>query len=371
MTTSSSTLCVIYTGGTIGMQHSPKGLVPHSHLLSQIQSLPGMQTSEIPPFDFIEYEPLLDSTDMQPADWVRIAQDIAQKHTDYAGFVVLHGTDTMAYTASALSFFLENLRKPVVVTGSQLPLAHTRSDGARNLLDALWVAAHYPIPEVTLMFNGVLLRGNRSTKVSAESFSAFASPNCEPLLQLGIHVQSTLSQTRRESQQHPVDGVCRAAFWKDHDIRVFPFFPGVSISTLKSMIEAAPDAIILQSFGSGNAPDSLELRQLLQTARQQRIPIINVSHCPHGCVNMGDYAAGSGLLSAGVIGAADMTLEAVITKLHYVLSNKHVLSNKPALNTDVPPSASTFEEQEAHLKYVAQAMRHPLRGELTPPGRGY
>lgn len=355
MTTSLPRLCVVYTGGTIGMRPSPNGLIPDSQLLEQIQSLPGMSDGNLPPFDFVEYAPLLDSTDMQPADWLRIAEDIATKHDDYAGFVVLHGTDTMAYTASALSFFLENLGKPVVVTGSQLPLSHPRTDGARNLMDALWVAAHNAIPEVTLLFNGELFRGNRSTKVSAESFSAFASPNAQPLLKMGIHIRqisATIAPTH--------NGDCRVANFQSQDIRVFPFFPGASLNTLASMVNDAPDAIILQTFGAGNAPASDALNELLYCARSQQIPVLNISHCSEGCVSMGDYAAGSGLRTAGVMGAEDMTLEAVLAKLHYVLSNRESLS--PFISSD----SLGFQQDEAHLHFVASLMRISLRGELTP-----
>ncbi len=181
---------IAYTGGTIGMKKSDHGYVPVAGFMEkQLASMPEFHRPEMPLFTIHEYDPLMDSSDMTPADWQLIADDIAANYDKYDGFVILHGTDTMAYTASALSFMFENLGKPVIVTGSQIPLADLRSDGQANLLNALHVAANYPINEVTLFFNNRLMRGNRSRKSHADGFSAFSSPNLPPLLEAGINIE--------------------------------------------------------------------------------------------------------------------------------------------------------------------------------------
>jgi len=174
---------VAYTGGTIGMKPSTQGYVPvKGHLTNAIMATPDFHRSEMPEFTINEYQPLIDSSNMSPRDWQYIAEDIKANYEDYDGFVVLHGTDTMAYTASALSFMFENLSKPVIVTGSQIPLSQLRSDGQVNVLNSLYIAANYPINEVALYFNNKLFRGNRSIKAYADGFDAFDSPNMPPLL---------------------------------------------------------------------------------------------------------------------------------------------------------------------------------------------
>ena len=181
---------VAYTGGTIGMRPSSQGFIPAAGFLSQtLANMPEFHRSEMPDFTIHEYNNLIDSSDMSPSDWQKIANDIQQNYLQYDAFIILHGTDTMAYTASALSFMLEDLGKPVIVTGSQIPLAQLRSDGQINLLNALYIAANYPIAEVTLFFNNQLFRGNRSRKLDADGFNAFDSPNFPPLLKAGINIE--------------------------------------------------------------------------------------------------------------------------------------------------------------------------------------
>jgi L-asparaginase len=182
---------IAYTGGTIGMQRSSQGYIPQAGFMENcLANMPEFHREEMPDYAIHEYSPLIDSSDMTPADWQRIAEDIRDHYNDFDGFVVLHGTDTMSYTASALSFMLEDLHKPVIITGSQIPLAELRSDGQQNLLDSLYIAANYPVQEVTLYFNNQLFRGNRSTKVHADGFHAFDSPDFPPLLDAGIHIES-------------------------------------------------------------------------------------------------------------------------------------------------------------------------------------
>ena len=186
---------IAYTGGTIGMQRSQHGYIPQPGFMADcLAGMPEFHRAEMPGYHIHEYEPLIDSSDMTPADWQRIAEDIRDHYDDYDGFVVLHGTDTMSFTASALSFMLEGLGKPVIITGSQIPLAELRSDGQQNLLNALFLAANYPIHEVALFFNNQLFRGNRSTKVHADGFHAFDSPNFPPLLEAGIQIQLVAGQ---------------------------------------------------------------------------------------------------------------------------------------------------------------------------------
>jgi len=181
---------IAYTGGTIGMKPSENGYVPQKqHLTDAIMKMPDFHRDEMPEFTINEYHPLIDSSNMSPGDWQRIADDIKYHYNDYDGFVVLHGTDTMAYTSSALSFMFENLTKPVIVTGSQIPFSQLRSDGQENLLNSLYIAANYPINEVGLYFNNKLFRGNRCIKAYADGFDAFDSPNLSPLLEAGINIK--------------------------------------------------------------------------------------------------------------------------------------------------------------------------------------
>src|SRR5512137_26017 len=181
---------IAYTGGTIGMTKTPEGYAPaYGFLEAQIAAMPELRSDLMPEFDIHEYDPLLDSANMTPAEWLKIAQDIADHYDHYDGFIVLHGTDTMAYTASALPFMLQGLRKPVVLTGSQIPLCEVRNDARANIVTALTVAANFDIPEVCLCFGNQLLRGCRSVKVSADGLDAFASPNLPPLGDIGVDIR--------------------------------------------------------------------------------------------------------------------------------------------------------------------------------------
>ncbi len=328
---------VSYTGGTIGMQRSAHGYIPVSgHLQRQLALMPEFHRQEMPDFTIHEYHPLIDSSDMSPTDWQTIASDIEANYDLYDGFVILHGTDTMAYTASALSFMLENLNKPVIVTGSQIPLAELRSDGQTNLLNALYLAANYPINEVSLFFNNKLYRGNRSTKAHADGFDAFASPNFPMLLEAGIHIKHIT----------PLTELTHTGPLIVHDISpqpigVITLYPGISAEVVANFLRQPVKALILRSYGIGNAPQKEDLLSELKLASERGIIVINLTQCFSGQVNMGGYATGNALANAGVIGGSDMTLEAALTKLHYLLS------------ADLSP-----EE-------VRQRMQQNLRGELT------
>lgn len=333
---------IAYTGGTIGMKKSAQGYVPvPGFLTSTVQKLPEFTRPEMPEFVINEYDPLMDSSDMSPADWQRIADDIQTHYADYDAFVILHGTDTMAYTASALSFMFEDLDKPVIITGSQIPLAALRSDGQINLLNALYLAAYYPIHEVTLFFNNRLFQGNRATKADADGFDAFASPNYSPLIKAGIAIEllnaELGSNVKSKLQVQPVT---------PQDIGVVTLYPGMSPAIITSLVQQPVKAIILQSYGVGNAPQSGALLDSLKMAIESGITILNCTQCHRGTVNMGGYATGNALADIGVVSGQDMTIEAALTKLHYLLSRG---------------------QQGEELK---TALEKPLRGELTVNPRG-
>ncbi|WP_406667442.1 asparaginase [Gallaecimonas sp. GXIMD1310] len=307
---------VAYTGGTIGMKPSAKGYVPApGYLVEQIHAHPDFHRPEMPDYHIHEYQPLMDSSDMTPADWQHIADDIAQHYDDYDGFVILHGTDTMAYTASALSFMLDNLGKPVIITGSQIPLSALRSDGQENLLTALYLAAEYPIAEVSLFFNNQLFRGNRATKAHADGFDAFASPNFPPLLEAGIAIRNIAGTLGRFSERTlQVHSVTQQA------IGMVRLYPGIDPVIIRNIIQQPVKALILQSYGVGNAPSSPALLNVLADACRQGIIVVNLSQCFKGAVNMQGYATGTGLAACGVLSGGDMTVEATLTKLHFLLS---------------------------------------------------
>ncbi|AMN11749.1 MAG: asparaginase [Alteromonas macleodii] len=307
---------IAYTGGTIGMKPSRQGYVPAAGFLSDtLKKMPEFHRSEMPLFTLHEYDNLIDSSDMDPSDWQRIADDIADNYDKYDGFIILHGTDTMAYTASALSFMLEDLSKPVIVTGSQIPLAELRSDGQVNLLNALYVAANFPIAEVGLFFNNRLLRGNRSRKVDADGFSAFDSPNFPPLLEAGINIRLKAGELAKTP-----NNTLTVSNVKAQPIGMVSLYPGIAPEVIKNTLQQPVNALILLSYGVGNAPQNPELIAQLKYAKAREIPVLNCTQCMRGRVNMGGYATGHGLQEVGVLSGSDMTPEAALAKLHYLLS---------------------------------------------------
>jgi len=328
---------IAYTGGTIGMKPSKNGYIPQKqHLTDAIMKMPDFHREEMPEFTINEYHPLIDSSNMSPADWQHIANDIKQHYDDYDGFVVLHGTDTMAYTSSALSFMLENLSKPVIVTGSQIPLSQLRSDGQENLLNSLYIAANYPINEVGLYFNNKLFRGNRSIKAYADGFNAFDSPNLPPLLEAGINIKLIEGKI-----SEPVSQPLKLAQITPQPIGVVHLYPGISVELIKNIIKQPVKALIIRSYGVGNAPQDQAMLDCLKQANEAGIVIVNCSQCIKGTVNMKGYATGNALSNIGVISGHDMTLEATLTKLHYLLSKEY-----------------------SHAK-ICQLLEVSLRGELS------
>lgn len=310
---------IAYNGGTIGMKRGSRGYHPEpGYLQSLMQAMPVFQQEGMPEFVIHEYPILLDSANMQPEDWLVIAQDIAAHYEAYDGFIVLHGTDTLAYTASALPFMLQGLRKPVILTGSQIPLCEIRNDARDNLITSLLIAAHYSIPEVCLFFGGRLLRGCRSVKVDAKGFQAFASPNYPLLGQAGVELEIHWEHIRpmpltplhlHVQALHPAT------------VATLRLFPGISASVLKNILQPPLQGLVLETYGLGNGPArDLEFLRVLERATEQGIVIVAVTQCLKGGVEMASYATGQALRTAGVVDGADMTTEAALAKLYYLLS---------------------------------------------------
>ncbi len=309
---------ILYTGGTFGMLPSAQGYVPSPGLQQRLlQQLPASQRLELPEFDLLEMDRLIDSSNLVPADWVAIGQPLLEHWDDYSGFVVIHGTDTMAYTASALSFMLRGLDKPVIVTGSQIPLAALRNDAWDNLLDALLLVANHPeIREVCLLFNGRLLRGNRSVKVSSDRLAAFASPNFPYLGEIGIGIKLNTALLLPPQARD----FCLPVF-DPASVLMLGVYPGMPAELLASALaNPAVRGLVLRTYGAGNPPDANQAwMAALSAAASRGVVIVNVTQCQSGQVSQGTYATGAALNRMGVIPGSDMTAEAAFSKLHVLL----------------------------------------------------
>ncbi|XP_034489842.1 L-asparaginase [Drosophila innubila] len=356
---------VIYTGGTIGMMRNDRNVlapIPNA-LVRIIRKYPNIHDEEYAErrfgagasmaplvlpyvqgearrvlYQVTEYTPLLDSSNMTMHDWARIANDIYQSYEFFDGFVVLHGTDTLSYTASALSFMLENLGKTVIITGSQLPIFETRTDGKDNFTSALIIAGNYVIPEVCIFFGNKLLRGNRTVKVSSNSLDAFNSPNVPPLAHIGINVNVDYRLIFRPCS---VERFC-VHLQLDENVGLLRIFPSISLSTFRAFLAPPMRGVVLQSFGSGNVPSNRkDLIDELKTASERGVIIINCTQCPNGSVAE-IYHTGKVLFDVGVIPGYDMTPEAALSKLAYVIG-----------------------KEEWPLEVKKQMMQSNLRGELT------
>uniref|UniRef100_A0A2I3MR66 asparaginase n=1 Tax=Papio anubis TaxID=9555 RepID=A0A2I3MR66_PAPAN len=353
-------LLAVYTGGTIGMRSELGVLVPGTGLAAILRTLPMFHDEQharacglsedilvLPPatpnqrilYTVLECQPLFDSSDMTITEWVRVAQTIERHYKQYHGFVVIHGTDTMAFAASMLSFMLENLQKTVILTGAQVSIHALWSDGRENLLGALLMAGQYVIPEVCLFFQNQLFRGNRTTKVDARRFAAFCSPNLPPLATVGADVTVNRELVRKVGGKAGL--VVHSSM--EQDVGLLRLYPGIPAALVRAFLQPPLKGMVMETFGSGNGPTKPDLLQELQMATKRGLVIVNCTHCLQGTVTT-DYAAGMAMEGAGVISGFDMTSEAALAKLSYVLG-------QPGLSLD--------DRKELLTK--------DLRGEMTPP----
>ncbi len=312
-----SKILILNTGGTIGMTRTEKGYMPDRDYFSKaLRNMHSLRAQGMPQWDLFETEELLDSSNMTVKDWNEIAAVLAENYGSYDGFVVLHGTDTMAYTASALSFMLEGLRKPVILTGSQIPLCELRSDGRDNLISSMLIAAEGVANEVCIYFGGKLLRGNRSTKYSADGLIAFTSPNYPALAEAGI----SINYNEKALLETP-EGRFRLQTLEEIPIGVLKVFPGIQFDLFESIMTENLKGIVIETFGAGNIPaGGHALLPIIRRAFENGSILTVCSQCPQGTVSLGTYETSSGLTSAGAVSGKDMTTEAAVAKLYYLFS---------------------------------------------------
>lgn len=344
-------ILVIYTGGTIGMRKTRAGYRPEPGSLQRlIAEIPRFFDPEVPDFEIDEFAPLLDSSDMSPGHWLRIADLVRRRYADYDGFLVVHGTDTMSFTASALSFMLEDLTKPVILTGSQIPLEETRNDAQHNLLTSLMILGrhHRRLPEVMVYFADRLLRGNRSTKVSVSDFAAFDSPNCPPLGRVGLDIHIDWGRVLPPRTASPAPGPMpvQVVEMGAAAVTAFRIFPGLKPELLAAVLAPPVQGVVLECYGAGNAPTAdPAFMRVISEATARGVVIVDVSQPLRGSADLRLYATGRALLDAGVVSGYDMTAEAALAKLFYLFAKGAAAGNAPAR--------------------VKELMQTPLAGELT------
>lgn len=368
-----SHVLILYTGGTIGMRITERGYAPAKGFLQQQLRLmpqfhdPSQPDLTTPPsrlgkrirYQIKEYEPLLDSVNMEYEDWTQIAEDIAEGYEKFDAFIVLHGTDTMAYATSALSFMLVNLAKPVIVTGSQLPLGEVRNDAVENMLGAIALAGSYNIPEVCLFFRSKLYRGNRVRKVDASAFDAFDSGNFSPLAYVGVDISIQWSLVRLAAKT-PL----RVAPITERNVAALRLFPGMPAALLENVLKPPIKGVVLETFGSGNAPDHRpELLEVLRLANERGVIIVNCTQCMRGRVKS-HYVSGQSLAEAGVISGHDLTPESALMKLAYLLSydDLSIADIKRVMQTNIRGELTEEEQpltsfrERAFISSVAQIL---------------
>lgn len=344
MIDANANILLIYTGGTIGMvENSITGALESfdfAHLKSHMPELNRLKFQ----ISSIVFNPLIDSSDISVSHWQKLVSIIEENYEEYDGFVILHGTDTMAYTASALSFMIENLKKPIVLTGSQLPIGKLRTDAKENLITAMEIAADkdsvgFPIvPEVCIFFQNYLLRGNRSTKINADNFNAFKTYNYPVLGKSGIHIKYDRNRIFRPDY----DKDTRFNYTMNSNIVILKLFPGITKEVIEAILNIETiKAVVLETFGSGNALTAEWFTESLKEAIKRGVIIVNVTQCEIGCVDMRLYETGQELLRAGVISGYDGTVEATLSKLMYLMGKD-------------------YSKEE-----IVVRMRVPLVGEIT------
>lgn len=310
-------ILILNTGGTISSIRTTSGYQPAAgHVVEALKAIPALVHPDMPHYEVHEYTPLLDSSNLTCESWNQIARDIETHYDAFDGFVIFHGTDTMAYTASALSFVLEDLDKPVILTGSQIPLSEVRNDAVENALTSIWLCAYRPVHEVCVYFNQHVLRGNRTQKISSTRFEAFDSPNFPHLAEVATEVNMATGLLRDEP---------KAPFRRQHlkpaCIANFRLCPGISFDVLETLLEMPLDALVLETYGTGNAPNqSARFLDILKRANDRGTVLVNSSQCAHGRVEMNQYATGHTLKQAGILSGHDMTTEAIYCKLLYLFS---------------------------------------------------
>ncbi|MBM3405038.1 MAG: type I asparaginase [Bacteroidetes bacterium] len=318
--THETSILIIYTGGTIGMVHDPRtGILKPLGFDNLYKHLPVLESLNFH-IDFHTFDPLLDSSNMHPSFWIKLAGVIEENYEQYDGFVVLHGSDTMAYSASALSFMLENLNKPVIFTGSQLPIGVVRTDGRDNLINSIEIAAAQEeetpvVPEVAICFENRLFRGNRTTKFNAEHFQAFVSGNYPILADIGVHIRYNrmhiLKPNFKKLKVHKVF---------DENILILKLFPGISKQAVDCALQTSGlKGIIFETFGAGNAPTAPWFIDSLKEALDRGIILFNVTQCKGGAVELGKYETSAELGRIGVVSGYDITTESAVAKMMYLL----------------------------------------------------